>query len=87
MNCALENFVDDALQLRLENPIKYYLDYIDDEEIMIELIQDDPYLYQHIRRLNFINKMINHENMHQCPECRSNIINDEWERNIVKHVG
>lgn len=87
MNCALENFLDDDLQLRLENPTKYYLDHINDEQVMIELVLEDPYLYQHVMRLDFINKMSNHENIHQCPECRSNIITDEFGEEYCETCG
>ena len=71
------NYIDDNLKLRLENPTKYYLNHIHDEEIMIELIREDPYLFQHVIRLDFINKISNHDNIHQCPECRGSIIKDE----------
>ena len=77
MNCALGNYIDDALLLRLENPTQYYLNHIDDEKIMHELLEDDPYLYMHILRLNFINQMSNHDPIYRCPECRSNIVTDE----------
>lgn len=71
------NYIDDDLKLRLENPTKYYLNHIHDEEIMIELIREDPYLFQHVIRLDFINKISNHDNIHQCRECRGSIIKDE----------
>lgn len=76
LNCALENFLDDDLQLRLENPTEYYLKNIEDHEIMAELRWEDPYFYDYILRLHFINEMQNHENIYRCPECRGNIITD-----------
>lgn len=87
MNCTLGNYIDDDLRLKLENPKKYYLDHITDEEIMVELIMDDPYLYQHIMRLDFINKIRNHDKIYQCPECRSNIITDEWGEEYCETCG
>ena len=77
MNCTLGNFIDDDLKLRLENPTKYYLNHIHDEQVMIELILEDPYLFQRVRRLHFINQFRNHDNVYQCPECRGSIIKDE----------
>ena len=87
MNCALENYIDDDLQQRLVNPIKYYLNHIDDKEIMIELARDDPYLYQHVKRLDFIDKIGSHEKLYQCPECRSSIITDEWGEEYCETCG
>ena len=72
-----ENIRDDDAQLKLENPTKYYLKNIDDPEIMGELKWEDPYFYEYILRLHFIQKMQNHQNIYRCPECRGNIITDE----------
>lgn len=82
-----ENFSDDDLQLKLENPTKYYLENIDDAEIMNELKWEDPDLYLHILRLNFINKITDHEPIYRCPECRSNIITDEWGEEYCSNCG
>ena len=87
MNCALENYIDDDLQLLLENPTKYYLDHIDDIEIMMELARDDLDLYIHVTRLDFIRKMSNHEKIYHCPECHSNIIKDEWGEEYCETCG
>ena len=72
-----ENISDDDLQLKLENPTKYYLKHYDDEEIMAQLLWDDPELYHHIQRLHYIHEISNHERIFSCPECRTNIITDE----------
>lgn len=72
-----ENFSDD-LQLKLENPTKYYLQNINDIEIMDALKWEDPYLYEDVIRLHFIQEMMNHDNINMCPQCRDNIITDEW---------
>ena len=73
----IENFIDDTLKAKLVNPTKYYLEHVDDDAIMMELAREDLELYAHVLRLDFINKMSNHEPIYQCPECRSNIITDE----------
>lgn len=82
-----ENFSDEDLQLKLENPIQYYLKYIDDEEIMAELNWSDPELYHRVMRLDFINKMSNNEPIYRCPECRSNIITDTWGEEYCSNCG
>ena len=71
-----EKISDENLQLKLEDPIEYYLKNIEDPEIMAELRWEDPYFYDYLLRLHFINEMQNHENIYRCPECRGNIITD-----------
>ena len=60
----------------MEDPIKYYLENIDDSEIMNELRWEDPYLYIQILRLHYIDSLQNKENIYQCPICRGEIITD-----------
>lgn len=38
---------------------------------------ENPYLFQRVRRLDFINQFRNHDKVYQCPECGGNIIKDE----------
>ena len=81
------NFIDDDLKLRLENPTQYYLEHIDDNQIMMELAMEDLDLYLHVLRLEFIHKMSNHEPISNCPECRSVIITDEWGEEYCSNCG
>lgn len=74
--CNEKNNSDD--QLKLEDPITYYLENIDDEEIMNQLRWDDPELYNQILRLNYLQSLTNKEPIYQCPICRGNIITDNW---------
>lgn len=87
MKCRLENYIDKNLQLQLLNPTKYYLNHIDDEEIMLELARDDPYLFQHVIRQDYIQKISSHERLYQCPECQSNIVQDEWGEQYCPNCG
>lgn len=81
------NRISDDTKLQFENPLQYYLDHINDEEIMSELAWDDPEFYQHVKRIYFIQQMQNHENIHQCPECRGKIITDEWGEEYCENCG
>lgn len=65
-------------RLKLEDPITYYLEHIDDYEIMGELRWEDPELYTLIFRLNYIKSLANKEPIYRCPICRGNIITDTW---------
>lgn len=82
-----DNRISDDIKLKLESPIQYYLEHIDDEEIMAELAWDDPELYQQIQRLLFIQCMQPYENITQCPECRGEIITDEWGEEYCETCG
>ena len=73
-----EKISDEDLQLKLENPTKYYLKNINNTEIMEALRWEDPDFYDTILRLHYIQQMQNRENIYQCPECRGNIITDDW---------
>ena len=79
--------ISDDDKLKLEDPIKYYLEHIHDEDIMNELKWEDPELYNHIIRLNFIHLMSNHEQIYICPECHKNIITDEWGEEYCSNCG
>ena len=79
--------ISDDDQLKLENPTEYYLKNIKDPEIMDELRWEDPYFYDYILRLHFINEMQNHENIYRCPECRGNIITDDWGEEYCTNCG
>ena len=47
--------------LKVENPILYYLKNIDDPEIMYELRWEDPYFYDYILRLHYTQSLTNKE--------------------------
>ena len=81
------NFIDEDLKQKLENPTQYYLDHIHDEKIMLELAGGDIEYYQYILRLDFIDKMSNHEHIYQCPECQGNIITDIWGEEYCEKCG
>ena len=81
------NFIDDNLKLLLENPTQYYLEHIDDDQIMMELAMEDLDLYLHVLRLDFIHKMTNHEPIYKCPECQSIIVTDEWGEEYCSKCG
>lgn len=74
-------------KLKIENPLQYYLDNINDNDIMTELAWEDPELYQHVQRIYFIHKMQNHEPIYKCPECRGEIITDEWGEEYCETCG
>ncbi len=73
---CIEKNSDDE-NLKLENPIKYYLNIFHDKKIMNTLKWEDPYLYSIIERLHYINQLKNKDNTHICPECKGNITSDE----------
>ena len=71
----------------MENPTKYYLQHFYDQEIMDHLKWVDPYQYLDVIRLHFIKQMTNHENINTCPECKGNIITDEWGEEYCEECG
>lgn len=80
----------DDNQLKNINPVSYYLKNFNNPEIQEELKElswSDPYLYEHIIRLNYINQISNHQNIHQCPECENNIITNEWGEEYCETCG
>lgn len=72
--CEKITSIDD--DLKVENPILYYLKNIDDPEIMEELRWEDPGFYEYILRLNYIQSLTNKEPIYKCPLCNHSIITD-----------
>lgn len=75
---------DDEL---IENPIRYYLENINNLRVMSQLYKEDTELYHHILRLDWISKMSNHEPIYVCPNCQGSIITDEWGEEYCSHCG
>ena len=65
--------------LKEENPLKYYLEHIGNQEIMSELRWKNPEVYEKVRRISYVLSFMNTEPIYSCPECRSSLESDDAE--------
>lgn len=57
-----------------QNLLEYYLDNLDNEEIMEELRWENPSLFRKIQRIHYIDSLRSKEPTGKCPECKSKTI-------------
>lgn len=69
---------EDDPQLKLEHPLKYYLENIGNIKVMNELRQENLELYNKIQRISYIKSFQTREKLYLCPECHTSIVEDEW---------
>lgn len=81
-----EKSCDDST-LKLDNLIEYYLKNFDNPEIMSELEWDNPSLYRKICRIHYVHSIQCKDNLSKCPDCRSEIIQDEWGEEYCSECG
>ena len=57
----------------LQNNLDYYLQHIDNQEIMSKLKWENPILYETVQRINYLLSFANKEPIYNCPECGAEI--------------
>ena len=72
-----EKWLDDITGADLQKNFEYYLQNIDNQEIMDQLKWENPRLYDIVHRIDYILSFSNKQPIGKCPECGAEIIVDK----------
>lgn len=78
---------NDDEKLKIENPLRYYLNHINDMKIMAELLKENRLLYHKVHRIDYILSFKTKEPLRKCPKCGNPILTGEWGEEYCQKCG
>lgn len=84
---GIMNVIKNDDELKNTNPLRYYLENVDNIKIMGELMVENRALYNKVLRMNYIISLKTKEPLRKCPHCHATITNDEWGEEYCPQCG